>query len=260
MTHSRESLRVHLSGLDLIQTGRLRQAIFGLTFACILLFGLSSAQGGPILSGDLVVFRVGDGAAALGTTATPVFLDEFTPAGIPVQSITLPTTGTNSLTAVGNATTEGVITLSQDKSTLVFTGYRKDAGGTNPSADAPATTNRVIASVGLSGVVNSSTTLTDVTGTIRSANTVNGSSYYVGASTGVRYAATPGPLVTSVQIDSRNSREVQLVENVLYASNGSTAITSKLQSYGTLPTGATTATPLVDLTTADAVNGFSLFD
>ena len=198
--------------------------------------------------------------AALGTTATAVFLDEYTPAGVFVQSIPLPTTGTTSLTAVGNATTEGFVTLSQDGSSLIFTGYRKDAGGTNPSSDTPATTNRVIASVGISGVVNTSVALTDPTGTIRSATTVNGTSFYVGLSSGVRYVASPGAASTSLQIDNRNSREVLLVDNTLYASNGSTAITAKIQSYGPLPTTATTATPLINLATGDAVNGISLFD
>jgi hypothetical protein len=130
--------------------------------------------------------------------------------------------GTSSLTAVGSATTEGIVTLSQNGSSLIFTGYRKDAGGTSPSGDLPTTTNRIIASVGLSGVVDTSIAPTDVTGTIRSASTVDGSSYHIGASSGVRYAATPGPATTSVQIDSRNSREVLLNDNNLYVSNGST--------------------------------------
>ena len=48
--------------------------------------------------------------------------------------------------------------------------------------------------------------------------------------------------------------------NTLFAANGSTAITSKVQQYGTLPTGATSPTPVVTLATGDAVNGFALFD
>ncbi len=46
----------------------------------------------------------------------------------------------------------------------------------------------------------------------------------------------------------------------LIASNGSTAVTAKVQSYGTRPTATTTATPLITLATSDAVNGFALFD
>jgi hypothetical protein len=112
-------------------------------------------------------------------------------AGALVQTIPLDSTGTASLTAVGTATTEGIMTVSQDLSSLIFTGYRKDAGGTNPSSDAPATTNRVLASVGLSGVVNTSIALTDTTGSIRSAATVDGSSYYLGLTSGVRYVFEP---------------------------------------------------------------------
>jgi hypothetical protein len=222
---------------------------------------LTPVQAAPIVAGDLVIYRVGDGGAALGTTATAVFLDEYTTTGTLVQSIPLPTTGTSSLTAVGNATTEGIMTVSQDGNSLLFTGYRKDVGGTSPSGDPATTTNRVIASAGLDGVVNTSVSVTDTGGTIRSAMTVNGSFYYTGSSTGVRYVPTPGPATTSVLIDSRNSREVLLNDNTLYVSNGSTGTNvNKVQSYGVLPTGTTTAMPLIILTTADAVNGFVLFD
>src|SRR4051812_24363275 len=65
--------------------------------------------------GNLVVYRVGDGSAALAATATAVFLDEYTPTGTLVQSIAMPTvvSGANKrLTASGTATTEGFLTLS----------------------------------------------------------------------------------------------------------------------------------------------------
>lgn len=42
-------------------------------------------------AGNLVVYRVGDGSAALTANATAVFLDEYTPAGVLVQSIPMPT-------------------------------------------------------------------------------------------------------------------------------------------------------------------------
>src|SRR5207244_1340900 len=52
------------------------------------LVGFSApAPAQPIAPNDLVIFRVGDGTAALGTTATPVFLDEYTPTGTLVRSI-----------------------------------------------------------------------------------------------------------------------------------------------------------------------------
>src|SRR5205807_6638742 len=126
------------------------------------------------------------------------------------------------------------------------TGYRKAAGGTNPSSDTPATTNRVIAALGLNGVLDTSIALTDPTGTIRSATSTDGSIDYIGTSAAVRYVATPSGAATSTSIDARNSRQVLASStNLLYASNGSTAITGKVQTYGNLPTGTTAATPVV---------------
>lgn len=212
------------------------------------------------MPGNLIVYRVGTGESTLANTATAVFLDEYGIAGGLVQSISLPTTGSDSFTAVGSATSEGIISLSQDGASLIFTGYRKDVGGASPAGDSTTTTKRVIANVGLNGVVNTSIALADgPASTIRSATTVNGSSYYVSTSSGIRYIASPGAASTSVQIDSRNSRQVLLADNTLYASNGSN-IAPKIQSYGTLPTAATTATPLINLPTTSAVNGMSLFD
>ncbi len=220
----------------------------------------SFASAAAITAGNLVVARVGDGSAAISTTATALFLDEYTLTGSLVQSIAVPSTGPSALTLVGNSTTEGLMSISQDKTSLVFAGYRKDAGGTQPSSDAGSVTNRVIGRVNIAGVVDTSVALTDPTSNIRSATTVDGSTYYIATAGSVRYVATPGPAATTVVIDARNSRQVQLLDNILYASNGSTAITPKVQSYGTLPTGLTTPTPVVTLALGDAVNGIYFAD
>lgn len=230
--------------------------------AALVVAVASSAHAASITPGNLVIYRVGDGQAALNNTATAVFLDEYTTAGALVQSIPLPTAGAAALTAVGNASTEGIISKSQDGQTLVFTGYRKDAGGTNPSADAQAVTTRLIGTVGLSGVVDTSVGVSDSgTVTIRSATTVGaGNPYYIDTSAAVRYIGAPGPASTSVVIDARNSRQVNLAGNILFSSNGSTAIADKVQSYGTLPVAATAPTPVATQATADAINGFVVFD
>ena len=63
-------------------------------------------------AGNIVVYRVGAGAAALSSAATQVFLDEYTTAGVLVQSIPLPTATSgmqDALTASGTATSEGLI-------------------------------------------------------------------------------------------------------------------------------------------------------
>jgi hypothetical protein len=90
------------------------------------------------LSGGLVVYRVGDGTAALSNAGNPIFLDEYRPTGTLVQSIEMPFSsnpsdtqgGVHSPTAVpnpivnaGSATPSGVIQLSADGRYLAFTGY-----------------------------------------------------------------------------------------------------------------------------------------
>ena len=234
--------------------------------SCFIIFALAAsawhlsqaANAATITPGNVVLYRVGDGSAALGTTATAVFLDEYTPAGTLVQSIPVTTTGASALTAIGNSTTEGIVSRSQDGTKLVFGGYRADAGTASPNV---AAINKVVGTVGGSGVVDTSVAVTGLaTAVPRSATTVDSTTYYLGTSTNVYYVATPGPASTATVIDARNSRQVNLADSVLYASNGSTAITGKVQSYGTLPTGVTAATPIVTLLSADAVNGFATFD
>jgi len=216
--------------------------------------------------GNIVIYRVGDGSAALGTTATATFLDEYTAFGTFVRTIPLASSGSSAFTAVGNATTEGIISRSQDGSRLIFTGYRKDAGGTSPAGDTYVTTARVIGTLTAAGVVDTTTTVISDGGstsanTIRSATSVDGTTAFW-TSTSVRIAYDNAPFASgaTTQIDARNSRQVNLSGNVLFASNGSTTITNKVQHYGTLPTGATTPSPVVSLATGDAVNGFAFFD
>lgn len=223
--------------------------------ACALVPSL--AQAAAITPGNLVIYRVGDGSATLGSTATSVFLDEYTTSGTLVQSIAVPNAGALAMNATGNASTEGILSLSQDGSRIVMTGYRATLGATTASGSSA----RVIGSVGLNGLVNTSIDITDTgTTTIRSATTVGGSDYYLTTSLTVRHVAAPGAGSTSVIIDGRNSRQVNVYGNTLFASNGSTAVTNKVQHYGTLPTGATAPSAVVTLGTSDAVNGFVMLD
>jgi hypothetical protein len=83
--------------------------------------------------GNIAVYRVGDGAAALVNTGNAVFIDEYTPSGTLVQSIALPTalTGANQpFVASGTATSEGLLTRSQDGNYLLAPGYARAPGGT----------------------------------------------------------------------------------------------------------------------------------
>lgn len=59
-------------------------------FLLMIIFSVQSnyAQFTP---GNLVVVRIGDGSAALTSAGTAVFLDEYTPAGVFVQAVAMPT-------------------------------------------------------------------------------------------------------------------------------------------------------------------------
>src|SRR3954471_6558150 len=98
---------------------RLAAAIFA---ACAVLssFGASAAAFTP---GNLVIYRVGDGASALINTGNPVFLDEYTPAGSLVQSLPMPSAASPRLIASGTSTSEGLLTRSTDGNYVVLTGY-----------------------------------------------------------------------------------------------------------------------------------------
>ncbi|MEI9807460.1 MAG: hypothetical protein WDO16_06000 [Bacteroidota bacterium] len=78
--------------------------------------------------GRLVVLQVGDGSAALTNAATPVFLKEFSTAGVAGFSVAIPASGSSALTMSGSATSEGLITRSSDGFSIIVPGYNANAG------------------------------------------------------------------------------------------------------------------------------------
>ena len=112
-------------------------------------------------AGDLVVVRVGTGAASLGDTSTAAFLDEYTTAGTLVQSIALPTTasaGINPLTLAGNATAEGELSLSTDGQYLLLAGFDTGTGTSAPDSGSSGIGD-TIAEVNAAGAVDTTTVL-----------------------------------------------------------------------------------------------------
>ena len=121
---------------------RRRLSILGVAVASTLamlalpLLSNSGAQAARFTGGNIVVYRVGDGAAPLTNAAAAVFLDEFSPTGTPVQSIALPTAaadGNQPLTASGQSRSEGLIARSSDGRFVTATGYAAAPGTTGPA-------------------------------------------------------------------------------------------------------------------------------
>jgi hypothetical protein len=182
--------------------------------------------------GDLVVSRIGTGTGALSSAATAVFLDEYTPAGVPVQTIALPTTvnGTNdALTSSGSATSEGALTRSVDGQYLVIAGYNAAPGTAGVAGSASASVARVVGRIDAGGNIDTTTALTDAfTGNnIRSATTIDGTSFWIAgpgvtSNNGIRFATLGATTSTSLNSAApTNNRIVNIINNQLYTSTGS---------------------------------------
>jgi hypothetical protein len=196
-----------------------------------LVLGLAggAASAGPFQPDSLVVYRAGDGVAPLTNAAAPVFLDEYSPAGLLVQSIPLPTLGSGpnrALTAQGTATLEGLINRSTDGRFLLISGYDATVGTATPANATAATVNRVVGIFDALGTVNTSTALTDWSdgGSPRSVISIDGSNLWlVGAAGGVRLT-TPGSITSSdVSTTVVNLRHVDIFGGQLYISTASTS-------------------------------------
>ena len=214
-----------------------------LLVAMSVVLAVSSLIAAPFTAGNIVVCRVGDGAAALTSAATPVFLDEFTPEGTLVRSIAMPTAviGANQiLTAAGSATNECAITRSSNGNYLLITGYNAAVGTATVATSTSATVPRVIGRVDGIGIIDTTTTTTSFSGGgIRSAASDNGTNLWaVGSNTGVAFTTLGGSgAATVVSNTIPNLRVINIFGDQLYVSSGSGVVRS-----GTVGTGLPTST------------------
>jgi hypothetical protein len=224
--------------------------------------------------GDLVVVRVGDGSAALSSAATATFLDEYTPGGALVQSIPLPTalSGLNQpFTLSGSATSEGFLALSQNGLFLTMGGYNAVPGTAGVTTATPTTVPRGVARIGLNGVVDTSTSLSDAYNgsNIRSAVSSDGVNIWTGGNAGSGLGSTGGPRyttfgsTTSVRVDTTasNMRVVNIFNGQLYVSS-STGTLLGVSTVGTgLPTtaGSSTITPLPGMPTTGTHSSYDFW-
>lgn len=219
-------------------------------------------------SGDLVIYRVGDGTAALSAAATAVFLDEYTPAGVLVQTIALPVlvSGVNRrLTASGSATSEGLITRSWDGQFLVLGGYDASLGTPSLPGTTAAAVNRVVGRIDSLGTVNTTTALSDAFSgnNLRGVTSVNGTSFWLtGSSDGVRYASMVGATTSSVISNTvTNLRETAIFNGQLYVSTSSgSAVRIGSVGTGTPTSGPQTITNLPGFVTTGSPYEFFFAD
>jgi hypothetical protein len=225
------------------------------------LAAIQSTEAALISAGNLMIYRVGSGDSGLSSAATAVFIDQYTTEGKLLRSIPVPAYGDLAMTAVGHSSTEGMMTTSMDGTRIVFGGYRKDAGGTTPSLDSPALTNRVIGMLSNDGSIDTSFSVSNITGSIRSAVSFGPTGMaYVGTSSALQYISDLSAASTATVIESRPTRQVIVSSGILFASNGSTSTTAKVRNYGVAPHGPTSATAVVTLPFGEVVNGIWFAD
>ncbi|MFO1029478.1 MAG: hypothetical protein U1F60_00225 [Planctomycetota bacterium] len=215
----------------------------------------------PIFPGNILVSRVGDGTSTLTNGATARFLDEYTQAGVFVQTFALPTvaSGANlALTNSGTATSEGYISQSADGLYFVTGGYNAPLGTLTVASTTSAAVARVIGRIDLLGNVDTSTGLTDAysANSFRSVCSVDGNSFYTGGqgsnpTNGVRYVAALGS-TTSTQLSTTqtNVRNVNIYNGQLYT----TAAAGTFQGVSTVGTGL----PTTSGQTITLLNGFPI--
>jgi hypothetical protein len=214
----------------------------GRSLAALAIFATAvrNADASAFTPGNLVVVRVGDGSAALGSAATAVFLDEYSPSGTLVQTIALPTSASDALTNSGSATSEGALSLSSNGQYLVQAGYRAVPGTTGVVG---SSLPRVIARIDLAGNVDTSTALTDayVANNIRSATSDDGTRFWTAGTAattgGVRFVASLGDS-TSTQLSTTvtNTRVVGIFDGQLRVSSASGAFLGVCNVGTGLPT------------------------
>src|ERR1051325_8364438 len=232
----------------------------------LILLSLSAAAA-PFTPGNIVVYRVGDGVAAITGAATPVFLDEYSPGGTLVQSIPLPTSGVVApqrlCTAAGTATTEGFLSRSPNGLYLAFGCYDATVGTATPNSTSPSVP-RVLGRIDAGGVIDTSTSYVEASGAgnIRSVTTSDGNRFWsVGSTVGLRTATLGSSTTTTVSTTNTTRREVHVYGGQLYDSSGA-GTTYRLGQVGTgLPiTAGTATTNLPGLPVTQAYKSFFFAD
>lgn len=205
----------------------------------------------PFTVGNLAVVTVD---TTTGVTSA-ITVDEYTPSGAFVQSLPLPTAPSGlqrQISIRGTATSEGYLNVATNGLWLVLAGYDAPVGTSNTAIEAStaATTNRVIARIGLDGTVDTSTALTDACdgsttfqGNVRAVATVDGQSFWVsgtgsGQSGGVRYVNALGD-TTSTFLNlgaPTNCRVVGIYDSQLFTTSASTVYLGVCTVGSGLPT------------------------
>ena len=226
--------------------------------------GLNLSNAANLSIGNIIVERVGDGVAALGTGATGVALVEYSTSGTAIQTITFPSTGSNQLTEGGSGTSAGYV--NSYNGLVAVTGYNSPGG----TASVVSQNTKVTSILDNSGSVVTRTVYPTggTTGTppspfsgsnIRSAIATSSSTFYAsGTSSGT--PNTGGVWYNNgtsfTQLTSGNTRNIEIYNNQLFYSTSA----GVFRLGNGLPTTAGATPTQVISVSGGSVYGFLMFD
>jgi hypothetical protein len=207
---------------------------------------------GNFTAGNIVVSRVGTGAAALTSAGTAFFLEEYSTAGL-VGTITVPTTGTNRLVMAGSSTSEGFLSRSSDFSKLSIPGY--DAALALAGVASAANIARSVGTFGLGyGSFNKINSTLTTGSNLRSVASEGNNYWGANASGGISYlgTGTSGNVYSTIG----NTRVVSAQNGSLFFSTGSTTLGVHKIGSGLPTTTGQTAALIIPTGTGSSPYGF----
>src|ERR1039457_1915809 len=174
------------------ETGSCFQPLSRCILTTVTLFTIASAWAVPFTAGNLVVERMGDGAAALSSAATNMFILEYTPNGAPVQTNAMPSmfprpaANPFNLVDSGSATSNGQLTRSADGKYLCISGYNGTNGEAGIAGSSVTTVLRVIGIINAAGAIDTSRAAGFLSGNnFRSVTSVDGSAFWAAGASGL---------------------------------------------------------------------------
>ena len=200
----------------------------------------------PFTPGNLAALRVSDGTAPLTSGGTALFLDEYTTNGTLVQSVAIPSTGTNALVVDGTAVADAALTRTPNRRWLCFGGYNTNAGFAYPPGSPSSLVPRAIGILDAAGAfqIAAANTLFYNSNNIRAAVSDGINNFWAVGSIsgtnvgGINYYGFDGP---SNLVYSINARVLNLINGELYFSTASVTPSGIYKFAGTPESSATPA-------------------
>ena len=227
----------------------------------VLAISMPGAVYGQFTTGKLAILRVGDGSAALGSSAQILSITEYDTLGAPSGfNVTLPYSGGGTLiTNSGSATSEGQMIPSAERDRLVLVGYNAASGTANIKSTASAATSRVVFTVNSAGTYSAvASTSTGFSANNVRSGTASGANYFAAGANAPGIGLLGSPTTVQLPTATINARVVQIFNGQLYFSSASGAFVG-INALGTnIPLTSGQSTALINTSPTSSSYGFSI--